>query len=419
MAQNSPDRTELSKRSVITGVVPTEDGTFVSVTFRRRGGSWGLGPVRSWQMTETVKSAIVLSKGAVLGIASDWVRNGSESRDKLFTRSESVLKSCADSKQSEIYTRALSGSLISIVPDDAFLLTLPLMFSRNAQESFLSVYQEEKVIRIGVVVKKKLEGVFVFPSSSSSEIGSFFTRVRRYWKYVLKRDDFPETAFTLDQASPDTNYDGVSVEPVSLPEGIGSTNAMRAAGSALTILFSVPAFDLSPDDKFSRLRITALRFALFLLIAGLLLSGVPSALNYISGRELEKKEQIYVTYLKEDQDIRKLNQTAVELSDRILSVKKTYSRMSNWGKLFQLLGKTRPQNLYFDRFASDQVSGSQKVRIVMTGWSQSETSVTDFISRIESASFIRNASLQSMERDRKNKNICRFKILCIMDLYKN
>ncbi|MFP4013109.1 MAG: PilN domain-containing protein [Chitinispirillaceae bacterium] len=418
MAQN-PDRTEFTKRSVVTGIVPTEDGTFVSVTFRKRSGSWSPGPVRTWPMTESVKSAITLSRGVVLGITSDWVRNGTDNRDVLFTRAESVLKSCADSKQSEIYTRALSGSLIGVVPDDAFLLTLPLMFTRNAPESFISVFQEGKITRIGVVTNKKLQGVFVFPCSSSSEIQSFITRIRRYWKHVLKRGDFPQTAFTFDKSSPDTNYDGIPVEPVSFPEEIRGANALRAAGSALAILFSVPAYTLSPEDRFSRLRPTALKITLLLLIAGFLLSAVPTALNFISRRELVKKEEIYNTYLKENQDIRRLNRTAVELSDQILSVKETYSRMSNWGKLFQLLGITRPQNLYFDRFASDQISGSQKIRIILTGWSQSETSVTDFISKIESAPFIRDASLSSMERDLGNKNICRFKILCIMDLYEN
>ncbi|MFP4162460.1 MAG: PilN domain-containing protein [Chitinispirillaceae bacterium] len=421
MTQSNPVRTEPKKGNFLTGVVPTEDGTFVSVTFRYRKGSYTPVSVKSWPITNSLKSTLLFSRGTVLGISSDWVGNSTENiGNLLFTDSDSVLKAGVQQQQCSIYIQALSGSLKGLVPDDAFLTTLPLAFCKNPDDSFVSVFIEGKTVRIGVTIKRKLEGVFEFPCSSSSDIQNSIKRIKRYWKYVLKKEDFPELVYTFDQTSPDTNYDGIPVTPVKLPGSIREGNVIKAAGAAFAAAHSsIPSFSFPSENSFSRLRPLALKYTLILLITALVLSSLVSILNYTSGRELERKEQVYNTFLKEDRDIRRLNETAEELSEKILSVKKTFSRMSNWGKLFQTFGDVKPPDLYLERLASDQISNSQKIRIVITGWSQSETSATEFISKLQSESFVKGASLSSMERDRKSKNICRFKIICTMDLYEN
>ena len=75
----------------------------------------------------------------------------------------------------------------------------------------------------------------------------------------------------------------------------------------------------------------------------------------------------------------------------------------------------RPDNLYFERLASEPVKDKENViNIALGGWTENESSVTEFISVLQELPYVTQITLSSMERDKKKSSVYLFKILCTL-----
>ena len=412
---------KLKHKKTMTGVIHTLDGSVVCVKLKIKHGRCMVETAKSWSASNVLKTALILSEGAISGIYTEWRRTSSNLLlEPPVCGANAGFNPYLHSHRASIILETFCGNTTSIVTDDSFLLTLPLAFSKDPPESFLSIFYENGVVKFGVVIERKLEAVFSFPCNAASNIEASAARVKRYWNHVVKRNDFPKTAFIFNVEDDQYNgYDGLDPQLLTLPEELYDTDRMKAAGAALTVLYPAPAFKVPPTHKFKIYRPMLLKAAAVLLCIALFTASISLTANFHARRKLAHNENIYNIKLNENNFLKDLEKTANEFSSKILSIKKTYDQSSRWGSLLLLLAEIRPDGLFLERLGSDQIQGSEnKMRIALNGWAHSENLVTELISGLQASDYINSASLASMERDAKNRNICNFRILCVMQLSK-
>jgi len=415
-------RAEPKHKKTMTGVIHTLDGSIICVELKMKHGRYTVEAVKSWPASNVLKTALILSEGAISGIYTEWRRTTSNLLlEPPVYGANAEFNPYLHPARASIIWEALSGNITSAVTEDSFLLTLPLAFSKEPPASFLSIFYENDVVKFGVIIERKLEAVFSFPCGAASRIEASAARVRRYWSHTLKRNDFPHNAFTLHNDDGQHNeYDGLNQQLPALPEELYDSNIMKAAGAALTAMYPAPAFKVPALYSFKIHRNMLLKVAAILLCISLFITSIPAIANFHAGKKLAHNENIYNIKLNENRSLQDLEKAANEFSVKILSIKKTYDQSSRWGSLLLLLAEIKPDGLFLERLGSDQIQGSEnKMRIALNGWAQSESSVTEFISRLQASNYINSASLASMERDAKNRNICNFRILCVMQLSKD
>lgn len=419
---NNTER-EPERKKTISGVIHTSDGSIIRVKLKMKRGRWMAQAVNSWSASNILKTAILLSEGAVCGINTEWRRTAANTDlEPPHSEINAEFNPYLNPQRASIIMEALGGNITSVVTEDSFLLSLPLAFSKEPPVSFVSIFYENSVVTFGIVIERKLEAVFSFPCDAAPCIEASAARVKRYWNSVLKRDDFPQKGFYFgdDNDGQSNNCDGLDPLPLTLPKELYSGGAMRAAGAALTALYMAPAFKVPPPHSFKLHRQLLLKAAAVLLCISLFITAIPVTANFFAKSKLERSEKIYNLKLNENKSLQKLEKTAADLSSKILSIKKTYNQSSRWGNLLLLLAEIRPDDLFLERLGSDQIQGTEnKIRVVLNGWARSENSVTEFISGLQASNYVSGASLVSMERDAKNKNICNFRILCVTQLLKD
>jgi len=412
-------KTISANKKTFRGVIHAMDGSVVCAKLKVKRGHWKVEGVDSWFLSNTSKTVRRLSGGAVLGLRAEW--GVSDSALELpAVGANAGMNPCLRSAEYNVILEALSGNVTSLIVEDSFLLTLPLAFCANPAASFLSVYFEDGLVTLGVAVEKKLEAVFSFPCPAVSYIEASAARVRRYWEHVLKRDDFPRKAFIFDCGAgwQNDDCDGLAAETLILPKELSGGDAVKAAGAALAPAYPVPAFRVPPAYSFRVYRSLLLKISAALLCLSVIITSASFLANTRAGMKLAHSEEEYHSRLNENKALQELNKTADELAVKILSTKKAYTQSTRWGTVLTLLSEIKPDDLFLERLGTDHVAGAENsVRIALSGWARTETSVTEFISGLQASGFITNVSLSSMERDARNGNICRFRILCTMQLY--
>jgi len=422
MKTTDSDNAEPKRKKTMTGVIHTLDGSIVCVKLKMKHGRCTAEAVKSWPASNVFKTALILSEGAVFGLYTEWRRTAPNSNlEPPVSEASADFNPYLHPARASVILEALSGSITSAVTEDSFLLTLPLAFGKDPPVSFLSIFYENDIVKFGVVIERKLEAVFSFPCNEDSYIEASAARVKRYWSRVMKRNDFPKTVFVLhDDDGQYNEYDGLERQAPALPEELYGSDVMKAAGAALAAVHQAPAFNVPPPHRFKVHRPALLKAAAVLLCISLFVTLIPLAANYHAGKKLARNENIYNLKLNENRSLQDLEKTADELSSKILSIKKTYDQSSRWGNLLLLLAEIKPDGLFLERLGSDQVHGSENsVRIALNGWARSENQVTEFISGLQTSNYISGVSLASMERDAKNNNICKFRILCVTRLSKD
>jgi Tfp pilus assembly protein PilN len=414
------------------GVIHSEDGSVVHVKLKMKRGQWTVRSVDSWPLPNPLKTTLRLSGGASLGIRAEWRRSGmpDPALESPVSAANTDINPYLHPAGIDFALGDFSGNIKSLVTDDSFLLTLPLAFSAEPADSFLSVYYEKNIVTLGVVIARRLEAVFSFPCDDVSRAEASAARVSRYWSHILKRDDFPQKAFiwgnNTDAAMPGNPLSFTPLAayldetPLALPKELGGGNAMKAAGAALAAFYSPPVFKIPPRHFFRVRRPLLIKSSAILLCLLLIITSVLFFLNVHTNTKLTESEHIYNSRFSENNALQSLNSTANELAADIFSIKKAYTRSTGWGDLLSLLSEIRNDDLFLDRLGSENIQGAENsVRIALSGWARSETSVTEFVSGLQAADYIDNVSLASIERDAKNKNFCRFRIICTMQLFRD
>jgi hypothetical protein len=399
------------------GIAATSEGTYVHVTAVKTKTGWKMTGKSRWQIGDLLRNSLLFTKYINLGIECKWIRTLPEDFTHLVTSSESVLLSpCIHQSHLTFHTQHLEKNLNQCYPDDAFLCSIPLYVStKTSSDSFITIFKDDSLLKIGIICNRKLSAVFTLPSLMFGQLSGYLERIRRYWSKIAGTVDFPSVVYTINNQDihPGEQF---SLKTVQIPST--DTAEIKAFGVALCSLDRVvPAL----QGSVSASRYRFIRTAVYAFSACLVLSGL-IATSYIYYDIITKKQALhnceieYKNILNNNNEIRTLTATGESLARKILRIEKFAATPTYWNRFLELIGSIRPKSLYFDRFASEQRSeNSNDLKIALTGWAETETTVTDFIQKLNKPDFVSNVSLSTLERDKKLNKI-RFKILCSVTL---
>jgi Tfp pilus assembly protein PilN len=401
------------------GIVARRNGGYLLTTVGRNASGWRLRRVRSWQ-NSPVRNALLLGIGASLGMESHW-RRGEVTPDDIAAENDEWLGiACVTpAMQFDTHVRALAGNVIGVVPEESYLASVPRALDPSCPESFISVRPESGYYEIGVVHDGVLRVAFRLAPARPESLAGHVARIDRY---IASRATYgaPEVMYWLDSSRP-PEVEGVEFRHVS-PEKLGGRaddgTVLRAAGVALSAL-SDPALRFAGPTERSGSR--HVRAALHVLTAGLFALVVAGAVAAFAadgalGAMLEARRSRYERVLSSNEDIRELREDNRELAQRILQLRQTLTRQTNWSEFLELLGTSRPDGLSFVQLGSEPVPETEgRMRIALAGWAEREADVTSFISRLQRSSILSNVSLASLQRE--GPNASRFKVECTLRLY--
>jgi hypothetical protein len=402
------------------GIAATTDGTYVHVTAVKTKSGWKMTNKSRWQIGDLLRNSLLFTKFLNLGIECKWIRTLPEDFTHLMTSSESVyLSPCIHQSHLTLHTQHLEKNLNRCYPDDAFLCTIPLYVPTNTpSDSFITIFKDDSLLKIAIICNRKLSAVFTLPSLMFGQLSGYLERIRRYWSKIAGKVDFPSVVYTINNQDihPGEQF---SLKTVQIPAT--DTAEIKAFGVALCSIDQVVPSLQGPvrASNFRFIRTAVYALSACLVLCGLIASGYTYYDIVNKKKAFHNCEIEYKNILNNNNEIRTLTATGESLAKKILRIQKFAATPTHWNQFLELIGSIRPKSLYFDRFASEQRSeNSSDVKIALTGWAETETTVTDFIQKLNKPDFVRNVSLSTLERDKKLNKI-KFKILCNVTLSGN
>lgn len=407
------------------GIVHTEDGRYVMAAMRfNDSGSWVASGIRQWQSNNVIMPYLLFRRGISFGVNAWWrPRTSAIAIDNMVT-AESAAAEETDQKYDlvtysadlRIHTQVLKSNLIAVAPQDLFLATLPLNLHEKSTDSFLSICSGKDYYLIGVTVNQRLVISYKMAPCSEEKLPGYIGRIRRYWNINFPEIVFPETVFIIGDSSaiPDSAF---VKHPVRVAEGEDDINALRAMGVAFARdSDSVPLFASQTEESAFRKKRTLLYGVSAGLVAiTLLILVFFIGINLWYGRRIDSFKAEYRRVISHNQDVKKIIDRNKELAETILRLENTFTHKTIWGKFLHVIASGKPDNLYFERLASEPVKEKGNViNIALNGWTENESSVTEFISTLQELPYVTQITLSSMERDKKKPSVYLFKILCTL-----
>lgn len=397
----------------LTGIIPSPDGSYVRATLGECGSGWKfLGSKKlNWDQRYT---GIFKSSNTFLGVKCNWVRIMPAEQDGFSTaKSDFGFLTCIQSFDLDIHKESLENNLLGIFPDDAFLCTLPIYMGDSPLQSFLSVFSDNGKDKIAVIINKKLASVFTVPDSYP--VNLFLKRVKHYWQNVFD-SDLPKTVYLFNEQKIDID-DDFSIKYLSL--SVSDPSIMKAMGVAFGGLNNTIPLLSGPTEssKFRKFRAATFAVCATLIMIIVLTGGLFLFLNHHYDTKADEYEKEYRSILANNSEIREIINEGEKLSNKLLRINKISSSPTSWGRFLHLLGSIRPNKLYFEKLGSEPLPDTNNnIRVALAGWAESEIIVTDLIKKLNASDLITHTSLSSIERDEKQHNLCRFKIICILKL---
>ena len=404
---------------MLYGTAASPDGSYVRAAIRKTSGGWEFSGARKWDVSSSFKNHLYLSRGTHLAVESHWARSLSADNEHFSLAAGSFLTAYTHFAHLQVHLDTLENNLLGVHPDDIFLCTLPLYLQASPPSSFLSLFRENDSCKIGIIINRKIAAVFTSPVSTESQLHGFLGRIERYWANTATELPFPQTAciFNDQKINPGARY---SVRRITVPST--DSTVIKAIGVAFCQLEpDLPAF-AGPTSASTQIHIrTAARTISYLLIAlPAILFALLFLLSYQDMIRIKNYKNEYKNVLMNNQEIRELLKSGETLALKQLRMESAASNPTRWSSLLYTLGMKRPEKLYFERLGSDPVSGQKdKVRIALTGWAETEMVVTELIKNLNTFQFLSHVTLSTLERDEKQKNYCRFKIVCLMNISQN
>lgn len=407
------------------GIVYTEDGRYVMVAMRRNeSGAWTVTGVRRWQSNNVVMPHLLFRKGVSFGINA-WWRPGTAVLPKDTLVSVLPSESGGEAQRFDIvtysadlriHTQALKSNLIAVAPQDSFLATLPLNLSGKGEESFLSLCSGKDYFLIGVTVNRRLLVSYRVAPCSEDKVTGHIRRVQGYWITTFPDIPFPETVFIIGDSTtiPDSAF---VKKPVSIEEREEDISVLRAMGAAFAGNGdSVPLFQLQTEEAaFRENRSLLYGISAGLVAVPLLILVFFLVINFWYGRSINTYKEEYRHVISHNRDVKKIIDRNKLLAETILRLENTFTRKTMWGKFLYSIASRKPDDLYFERFASEPLKDKETViNIALNGWTENESSVTEFISILQELSYVTQITLSSMERDKKKSSVYLFKISCTL-----
>jgi hypothetical protein len=402
------------------GISLNHDGTFEYASVKNTRNGWKINRMTKRTSHDQLRNYLLLHRAVSLGLPGEWVRNYEGEQDEILSaRQDDSFTFCTSNTEYEHYTDLLLNNLDGVYPDDSVLSTIPVHFCRDTPSSFISLLNTGKFIKIGIIVNDTLFAVFKCIATTGRELTGFLGRIERYLNDTLPACPFPGKIFLLNDIP---FLETATLSVTRLSTGTDSAETLHAIGSALCgVTAGIPQLSgPSPESGFRIPRLilftTALLFLALSIIAGVAVSGYRWQLE----RSAEHSKQRYHHILSSNKEIRDLIKKGNKLSEKVLRMNSLIAQPTSWAPFLQFLGTCRPSGLYLERLGSEPLNKSPgRVRVAIAGWCQSETIVTEFIGALNESPSISDVTLSSMVREKRHSSLCRFKIICLLQLSKD
>lgn len=413
------------------GITYSSEGQYVLVTVARNGtDQWKLVKTIQWNSEQIFPRITLFHRGTVFGIASLWKpRQSSVTAPNMIAvdtsgesesdgQNGSSFTPAAYSVDLTLHREALKNNLLGIVPDTAFLATVPLGLGKNIPDSFVSVYQNENYFLIGIIINRQLLTAFSFTPGDQEQMRGHIRRVKRYWMVSFPQIPCPQTVVTFGDTSAVAN-ELFEQLPIRIDTIVPNIDILKAAGAALVQSYPVVPYFVSdvPEASFRKVRTWMYGGAAGIFTLCMLILVAAFSTDFWITRKLKAYEQEYQHVIAHNEDIKKLIERNDALAETIIRMEETFSKSTVWGKFLQAIALQRPSDLFFERLASEPIqSREDQVRIALSGWTSKEVSVTRFIGTLQELPFITKITLSSLEREKKKKTVYGFKIICTLFL---
>ena len=403
----------------IHGIVATHEGMYVRAILGRTAAGWKLLHSDRWETHNKYKTLSLLNSGVHLGVESHWVRELPNEGKSYYHAKGAHCTACSPSLHVDLHIESLENNLLGVYPDDLFLHTLPMHFQKNTPASFIAVFKDVTCWKIGITIDGSFVNVFCFPLSDVTQLQTYLYRIEQYCSDSGFEGKVPHLVYCFGEMihDPDEYFTFKQIELPSNDKAV-----IKAAGVAFSAIGSgIPAFSGPTEASgFRKHRSVAYVSSALLVTIVTLLITLLFILNKNSASKLSMYEAEYRNILVNNTEIRDLLSSGENLAKKLLRIQNVALNPTRWSQLLHLLGKDRPEKLYFDRIGSEPVSGQKnRIKIALTGWAETETVVTDLIKKLNGSDYITHVTLSTLERDEKQKEFCRFKIICTMILSKN
>lgn len=403
----------------IHGIIATKDGSYTQATIVNDTSGWRLYNSETWNINKAYKRHFLFHNGIHLGTECHWIKTDYLDKEKyISTENSGPFVACLQPFQLQLYIDSFQYNLLGTHPDDLYLCTIPLYMQKNPRESFISIYQEELCWKIAVVIERKLVSVFSFPIIQTSNLQYCISRLERYWSTLKSEKDFPKTVYIFDDQKLDP---GDQYNMLRVKTSIKDHSVLKAAGIAFcTIDSDTPQFTGATEaSRFRRRRSMIYFFSAALIILSLLSFGTLFLMNTHNQSRIRVCQSEYNRILTDNKEIRDLFSQGEALATKLNRIINLSSNVTCWSRFLHQLGQQKPPRLFFERLGSEPIPGEGKVKIALSGWADNESTVTELIKNLNASKLLSHISLSSMERDSKQKDYCRFKILCILTLSKS
>jgi Tfp pilus assembly protein PilN len=411
---------------LLSGIVATEDGRFVMASLRKKKSGAYHCSINRWSMRNKIRTIFLFNRSVCCGVPSFWQPATSIIPGNRISAGADgdFFRPIANTIDADLQKNALSNNISALVPDNTFLCEVPLLFADRPQSSFISVYFAKNGVSIGVVIDKKLVVVFNMAAEKITLLESHLGRIKRYWAKVYPTGAFPEHVYIINSKDK-FEFQDFSIHHIAIKFGDMTLNAdeeIRALGCALSgQTGNIPAFQISSIDYLSRvLRSAIIIGSAAIILISALFTLTPAILFKITETRLHYLEAKYRSGIMENREIRDLAGRNDSLAKDILSLQAKFSKQTRWSGFLETIGKNRPNGLFLEKLGSEPVaSSSSKIRIAISGSAENETLVTDFIARLQKDELVSGVSLSFLEKNEKNKKICNFRIICLINIINN
>ncbi|MBD3421871.1 MAG: hypothetical protein GF398_17305 [Chitinivibrionales bacterium] len=397
------------------GIIATEDGRYTLAVLEQRNNKLSLTRTKTWDSHKTVHNALLLNTGVVLGIAAYW-----QSDRTLFAEAEHIQATggfrfnavCQPAPYNH-HKEILASNIVAVAPDDAYLATIPNYFADSVPESYLAISPGDGYFKIGVVYRRQLVCVYNMAPAYEESLAGHLARIERYLKIRDPQLIFPHTICWLSSEKiPAVEESEVVHIPVDQFE---DTEVMQAAGLACLQVsenavprFSGPTF----ENNFRRMRAGVYLGGVVLFLIAVLLLIMPLGLNAYTGWQLQKAKAQYEEVLLSNKEIGRMVSQNKQMAEKILRMNNTFARQTNWSQFLEAIGTERPRGVYFDRLGTKTAAdNTNAIDVALTGWTDNEKSIMEFVNKLQKKSFLSNINPSSIQRDKKNTRLIRFKVM--------
>jgi Tfp pilus assembly protein PilN len=409
--------------AALQGIISTQAGHYVMASLLHVGTARQKLAFSTWNMQNRLKSIYFLHRGIHLGTSVCWKSKASlTGKNVLFQENPDAAFIPVANKTNALYEESnMADNLVSVVPDDAFLCSIPLFLGDPSVHSFLSVYNCSHYCKIGIVRNKELVAAFTMPVVAENGLDQYFFRLKHYCRETIPGFAFPEYVYILGTGLLYTSNTFISC-PLQIQIGKTSVSdepRILALGTALSSFnCSVPkVHNIADTTKQRRFRLALFLAALTIFAISALAFLVPTFANVYYTKAISAYEQQYQATISHNVPIKNALAQNEALGKSILSLESDLSKKTCWGRFLTLLGSCRPSGLYLDKLGSDVIPGKGNlVKIALSGAAQNETLVTDFMSQLQKQKGISSLSLSALEHSDKKVTHCEFRIVCTFNL---